>query len=70
MQRRAIWEENKRMIEDNNRGFLMGRRPFTMVMNKYGDLVRSSVFVSTLKPPLSHTKLHFKGILSKYNAVS
>ncbi|XP_054458258.1 procathepsin L [Anoplopoma fimbria] len=40
MQRRAIWEENKQMIEDNNQRFLMGRRPFTMAMNKYGDLTR------------------------------
>ncbi|XP_037324642.2 procathepsin L [Pungitius pungitius] len=40
MQRRSIWEENKQMIEDNNQGFLMGRRPFTMTMNKYGDLTR------------------------------
>uniref|UniRef100_A0A7N9AK78 Cathepsin 12 n=1 Tax=Mastacembelus armatus TaxID=205130 RepID=A0A7N9AK78_9TELE len=40
MQRRAIWEENKQMIENNNRGFFMGMRPFTMAMNKYGDLTR------------------------------
>ncbi|XP_060887554.1 procathepsin L [Labrus mixtus] len=40
MQRRVIWEENKRIIEDNNQGFFMGRRPFTMLMNKYGDLTR------------------------------
>uniref|UniRef100_A0A3Q3F569 Cathepsin 12 n=1 Tax=Labrus bergylta TaxID=56723 RepID=A0A3Q3F569_9LABR len=40
MQRRVIWEENKRIIEDNNQGFFMGRRPFTMIMNKYGDLKR------------------------------
>uniref|UniRef100_A0A3Q3JBG7 Cathepsin 12 n=1 Tax=Monopterus albus TaxID=43700 RepID=A0A3Q3JBG7_MONAL len=38
MQRRAIWEENKQMIEDNNQEFFMGMRPFTMAMNKYGDL--------------------------------
>ncbi|KAM9385863.1 digestive cysteine proteinase 2 [Pholidichthys leucotaenia] len=40
MQRRAIWEENKRVIEDNNQGFFMGMRPFTMAMNKYGDLTK------------------------------
>ncbi|KAA8589827.1 hypothetical protein FQN60_013192 [Etheostoma spectabile] len=40
MQRRAIWEENKHMIENNNQGFFMGMRPFTMAMNKYGDLTR------------------------------
>uniref|UniRef100_A0A3Q3QNC4 Cathepsin 12 n=1 Tax=Monopterus albus TaxID=43700 RepID=A0A3Q3QNC4_MONAL len=40
MQRRAIWEENKQMIEDNNQEFFMGMRPFTMAMNKYGDLTR------------------------------
>ncbi|XP_039985537.1 procathepsin L [Xiphias gladius] len=40
MQRRAIWEENKQIIEDNNQGFFMGMRPFTMAMNKYGDLTR------------------------------
>ncbi|XP_028259618.1 cathepsin L1 [Parambassis ranga] len=40
IQRRAIWEENKRVIEDNNRGFFRGMRPFTMAMNKYGDITR------------------------------
>lgn len=38
IQRRIIWEENKRLIEDNNQGFLMGARGFAMAMNKYGDL--------------------------------
>lgn len=41
MQRRIIWEDNNQKIEDHNQGFLMGRRSFTMAMNKYGDLVRS-----------------------------
>ncbi|XP_075944647.1 digestive cysteine proteinase 2 [Anarhichas minor] len=40
MQRLAIWGENKQMIEDNNQGFFMGTMPFTMAMNKYGDLTR------------------------------
>ncbi|XP_076582013.1 digestive cysteine proteinase 2 [Chaetodon auriga] len=40
VQRRAIWEENKRMIDNNNHRFFMGMRPFTMAMNKYGDLTR------------------------------
>ncbi|XP_029938416.1 cathepsin L1 [Salarias fasciatus] len=40
MQRKAIWQKNKRMIEDNNQGFYMGMRPFSMAMNKYGDLTR------------------------------
>ncbi|XP_071343035.1 digestive cysteine proteinase 2 [Trachinotus anak] len=40
IERRAIWEGNMRMIEDNNQGFFMGMRLFTMVMNKYGDLTR------------------------------
>ncbi|KAF7659114.1 hypothetical protein LDENG_00003190 [Lucifuga dentata] len=40
IQRRAIWEENTRVIEDNNQGFFMGARQFTMAMNKYGDLTR------------------------------
>lgn len=43
MQRRIIWEGNKRIIDDNNQRFFMGMRPFTMAMNKYGDLVRTSV---------------------------
>lgn len=43
MQRRIIWEGNKRIIDDNNQRFFMGIRPFTMAMNKYGDLVRTSV---------------------------
>ncbi|KAM9849161.1 digestive cysteine proteinase 2 [Aulostomus maculatus] len=38
--RRIIWEENKRIIEDNNREYFMGMRPFTMSMNKYGDLTQ------------------------------
>ncbi|XP_034002070.1 cathepsin L1 [Trematomus bernacchii] len=40
MQRQIIWEENKQMIENNNQGFFRGMRPFTMRMNKYGDLTR------------------------------
>ncbi|XP_061594016.1 procathepsin L [Cololabis saira] len=40
MQRRAIWEENMEKIENHNLGFLMGRRPFALGMNKYGDLTR------------------------------
>lgn len=43
MERRAIWEENKQLIEDNNRRFLMGMKSFSMAMNRYGDLVRSIV---------------------------
>lgn len=46
MQRRTIWVENKRKIEDNNHGFLVGMRTYRMAMNRYGDLVRSSVFCS------------------------
>ncbi|XP_038124418.1 procathepsin L isoform X1 [Cyprinodon tularosa] len=38
MQRRAIWEDNKRKIEDHNQGFLTGRRSFSLALNKYGDL--------------------------------
>eukprot|EP00066_Takifugu_rubripes_P023646 XP_011612912.1 PREDICTED: cathepsin L1-like [Takifugu rubripes] len=38
MQRKVIWEGNKQQIEDNNQGFLMGSKHFTMAMNKYGDL--------------------------------
>uniref|UniRef100_A0A3B3H3X3 Cathepsin 12 n=1 Tax=Oryzias latipes TaxID=8090 RepID=A0A3B3H3X3_ORYLA len=41
--RRAIWEENHRMINDHNQRFLTGKRPFSMGMNKYGDLVSSYV---------------------------
>ncbi|XP_042370270.1 procathepsin L [Plectropomus leopardus] len=40
MHRRAIWEDNKQIIENNNHGFFMGMRPFSMAMNKYGDLTR------------------------------
>lgn len=49
MQRKVIWEENMRMIEDNNQRFFMGMRPFTMAMNKYGDLVRTNVSSLMLK---------------------
>lgn len=38
-ERRAIWESNMRMIENNNIGFFTGTKMFTMAMNKYGDLV-------------------------------
>ncbi|RVE73909.1 hypothetical protein OJAV_G00035910 [Oryzias javanicus] len=38
VQRRVIWEENQKMIRDHNQGFLMGMRPFSLGMNKYGDL--------------------------------
>ncbi|XP_026783708.3 procathepsin L [Pangasianodon hypophthalmus] len=40
IKRRAIWEKNKELIEDNNRKFYMGVSEFTMAMNKYGDLTR------------------------------
>ncbi|XP_071751754.1 digestive cysteine proteinase 2 isoform X2 [Centroberyx gerrardi] len=40
MERRIIWEDNKRMIEQNNEGFFVGAKLFTMTMNKYGDLTR------------------------------
>ncbi|XP_029001385.1 procathepsin L [Betta splendens] len=40
VQRKAIWEDNKRMIDDNNQRFFMGMRPFSMAMNKYGDLTK------------------------------
>lgn len=43
MQRKVIWEGNKQQIEDNNQGFLLGSKHFTMAMNKYGDLVRTEV---------------------------
>uniref|UniRef100_A0A8C2XCH0 Cathepsin 12 n=1 Tax=Cyclopterus lumpus TaxID=8103 RepID=A0A8C2XCH0_CYCLU len=59
---RNIWETNKQMIEDNNQGFFMGRRPFTMAMNKYGDLVRRRVppgyfFFNILKRLQKSTRL-------------
>ncbi|XP_028300170.1 cathepsin L1 isoform X2 [Gouania willdenowi] len=38
--RKSIWELNKRMIDDNNQGFYMGMKPFSMAMNKYGDLTK------------------------------
>lgn len=53
MHRRIIWEGNKRIIDDNNQRFFMGMRPFTMAMNKYGDLVRTSVPLHTTSV-LSH----------------
>ncbi|XP_069555050.1 digestive cysteine proteinase 2 [Brachyistius frenatus] len=40
IQRKAIWEENKRKIDDNNQGFFTGMRRFAMAMNRYGDLTR------------------------------
>ncbi|XP_062869412.1 procathepsin L [Trichomycterus rosablanca] len=38
--RKAIWEKNKNMIEENNRKFYMGMSDFTMSMNRFGDLTR------------------------------
>ncbi|KAM7410347.1 hypothetical protein PAMA_001676 [Pampus argenteus] len=40
IQRRAIWEGNKQMIDNNNQGYFKGTRAFTMAMNKYGDMTR------------------------------
>ncbi|KAM4629035.1 digestive cysteine proteinase 2 [Polymixia lowei] len=40
IERRIIWEDNMRMIQENNQRFFIGRKPFTMAMNKYGDLTR------------------------------
>lgn len=64
LQRRVIWESNKRIIDDNNQGFLMGMRPFTMAMNKYGDLVRSCVFPCYVQISTQDIK---SCILGKYN---
>ncbi|KAI4872934.1 hypothetical protein NFI96_023620, partial [Prochilodus magdalenae] len=41
MERRVIWETNKKMIEDNNNKFHMGMSGFTMTMNRYGDLTKT-----------------------------
>ncbi|XP_076009744.1 digestive cysteine proteinase 2 [Genypterus blacodes] len=40
VQRRGIWEGNMQEIDDNNQGFFMGTKMFTMSMNKYGDLTK------------------------------
>uniref|UniRef100_A0A3Q3VUL0 Uncharacterized protein n=1 Tax=Mola mola TaxID=94237 RepID=A0A3Q3VUL0_MOLML len=40
-----IWEENTRIIDNNNQGFSMGTRPFSMAMNKYGDLTNQEYHV-------------------------
>lgn len=39
IRRRAIWEKNRKLIEDNNNNFNIGMSEYTMAMNKYGDLV-------------------------------
>uniref|UniRef100_A0A8C2XGY1 Cathepsin 12 n=1 Tax=Cyclopterus lumpus TaxID=8103 RepID=A0A8C2XGY1_CYCLU len=49
MQRRNIWETNKQMIEDNNQGFFMGRRPFTMFSP--GPLYDLSSVLVLYRPP-------------------
>lgn len=51
-QRKVIWEGNKKMIDDNNQRFFMGMRPFTMAMNKYGDLVRTSASAISTESPI------------------
>ncbi|KAJ7992935.1 hypothetical protein DPEC_G00267230 [Dallia pectoralis] len=40
IERKTIWENNVKMIEDNNIRFHRGTKMFTMSMNKYGDLTR------------------------------
>lgn len=66
--RRNIWEENKRMIDDNNNRFFMGMRPFTMAMNKYGDLVSIPLSVIIIWHIMLHLKsleLPFEGVYSR-----
>uniref|UniRef100_A0A667ZIC2 Cathepsin 12 n=1 Tax=Myripristis murdjan TaxID=586833 RepID=A0A667ZIC2_9TELE len=41
IERRAIWENNMRVIDENNQGFFMGTRLFTMAMNKYGAMMNA-----------------------------
>ncbi|XP_067086492.1 digestive cysteine proteinase 2 [Osmerus mordax] len=38
IERKAIWEENMRLIEKNNQGFFKGTTMFIMAINKYGDM--------------------------------
>ncbi|KAG7246809.1 hypothetical protein CRUP_014230, partial [Coryphaenoides rupestris] len=45
MERRVIWEHNSRLIENNNQQYFMGAKPFSMAMNKYGDLTRQEYHV-------------------------
>ncbi|XP_020348182.1 cathepsin L1 [Oncorhynchus kisutch] len=40
IERKAIWDDNMRVIDENNNSFLRGTKMFTMAMNKYGDLTR------------------------------
>ncbi|XP_056132803.1 procathepsin L [Lampris incognitus] len=40
VERRGIWEENLRLIDENNQGGFFGTKQFTMAMNRYGDLTR------------------------------
>ncbi|XP_017556717.1 procathepsin L [Pygocentrus nattereri] len=40
MERKVIWETNRRMIDENNKKFHIGISSFTMAMNKYGDLTK------------------------------
>uniref|UniRef100_A0A8C2XKK8 Cathepsin 12 n=1 Tax=Cyclopterus lumpus TaxID=8103 RepID=A0A8C2XKK8_CYCLU len=68
MQRRNIWETNKQMIEDNNQGFFMGRRPFTMAMNKYGDLSLTGPPAETSPPWTDPDRLQKSTRLFKYTS--
>lgn len=45
IERKAIWEENMRLIEKNNQGFFKGTTKFIMAINKYGDMVFSFVIL-------------------------
>ncbi|XP_030228991.1 cathepsin L1 [Gadus morhua] len=45
IERRVIWEYNSRLIEENNQEYFMGAKPFSMSMNKYGDLTKHEYHV-------------------------
>ncbi|XP_069047746.1 digestive cysteine proteinase 2 [Lepisosteus oculatus] len=39
-QRKAIWEDNMKLIEEHNQNYLKGDKKFKLAMNKYGDLTK------------------------------
>uniref|UniRef100_A0A674PHY4 Cathepsin 12 n=1 Tax=Takifugu rubripes TaxID=31033 RepID=A0A674PHY4_TAKRU len=63
---RVIWEGNKQQIEDNNQGFLMGSKHFTMAMNKYGDLVRTKRGKTVASRKLRNSAKKFDGMVIDY----
>ncbi|MBN3316380.1 CATK protein, partial [Atractosteus spatula] len=63
LQRREIWEQNYRAIEDHNSRYAEGQEAYEMAMNQFGDLTAEE-FVGRKDAPLATSTRHVDLMLS------